>query len=271
MSKPRLVGHRELVLDAGTIGLVSIAISLAAHRLAVMDLVVGLVFAARFCLWTRIPREERLFPDLSRELVFWCFCAILGGFNDWNTVVNHGVYEYTVPAELPRFSTIPLWMLLYWGQILRALVSLSTHEWFASKPRNGLRMGKLVFESRVGRVLFEVALILVTRQAIYRYYRDPVLSWGPFAAALLVAFVVLMPDRNDVKLIGVVALVGSLLEMLYIQVGGLHRYHLGWLAGVPVWIALWWLLAVLLWKDLAERIVAEISRAGTLTGYPNDS
>lgn len=48
---------------------------------------------------------------------------------------------------------------------------------------------------------------------------------------------------------------GAIVEVAYIQGGGLHRYHLGWIGGVPLWIALWWPLAVLVWGDLARRLL----------------
>jgi hypothetical protein len=50
---------------------------------------------------------------------------VIGAFTDWTTVDVRGVYRYTVPAELPELSTIPIWMLVYWGIILRLISGLS--------------------------------------------------------------------------------------------------------------------------------------------------
>lgn len=38
----------------------------------------------------------------------------------------------------------------------------------------------------------------------------------------------------------------------------LDASHLGWFGGVSLWIVLWWLLAVLVWKDLAYRLEARL-------------
>jgi len=53
-------------------------------------------------------------------------------------------------------------------------------------------------------------------------------------------------------------------------VGGLHHYALGWFAGVPLWIAPWWLLGLLVWKDLGWRLLATLHvrlRASSTEGY----
>jgi len=109
-------------------------------------------------------------------------------------------------------------------------------------------------ESAPLKVALELALVLATRQTIYRLYLDPVFSWLPFLLALAVFAALFRPDRHDGKLLLIFLAGGPLIEVLYIQVGALHAYHLGWLGGVPLWIALWWLLIVLIWKDLAFRM-----------------
>jgi len=97
-------------------------------------------------------------------------------------------------------------------------------------------------------------LTFVTRQSIYVHYLDPVRSWLPFLIAIGLYLVLLSPTRHDAKLLAVFFVAGPASEILYIQVGGLHRYHLGWLGGAPLWIVLWWMLAILIWKDLALRL-----------------
>lgn len=47
---------------------------------------------------------------------------------------------------------------------------------------------------------------------------------------------------------------GTAVEIAYIQLGGLHRYALGWLGGVPLWIALWWPLGGLLLDELGAPL-----------------
>lgn len=195
--------------------------------------------------------------------MFTLVCTGLGAFNDWNSVVNHRVYDYTVPSDL-AWSAIPLWMLLDWGLILRSFARLC--RWPAlhppTAPSNTLHFGLATIENAWAKIALELILVLGTRQAIYRFYLDPVLSWLPFAAALILAFFLFRLTRHDLKLLGLLLLLGPGAEILYIQVGHLHAYHLGWIAGVPVWIALWWLLAALVGKDLALRFEALLRGRG---------
>jgi hypothetical protein len=147
-------------------------------------------------------------------------------------------------------------MLLYWGMILRFIARLA--RWRALGPeRNAsdeLGINGIQMESPILKVVAEVLLVAATRWAIYRYYLDPALSWLPFLAALFVFLLFLRPKRHDFRLLGIFLISGPAVEILYIQVGHLHRYSLGWIGGVPLWIVFWWLLAILVWKDLAFRI-----------------
>ena len=108
------------------------------------------------------------------------------------------------------------------------------------------------------KVALQLLLVLATRQAIYRLYDDPLWSWLPFAAALALWLALFRPSTHDLKLLALVALGGPGIELLYINVGLLHRYALGWIGGVPLWIALWWLLAVLVVNDLSARLLQRI-------------
>lgn len=235
---------RRVYVDLGAMGVIGVAVCLFADRLAFMTGLVLVVLVARMvlaCTWGR--------ARLGSELAFLALCAVLGGGNDWNTVVRHGVYAYTVPTDHPTWSTIPTWMLLYWGIILRAIAQLA--EW----PRLGdSTLVDGVFARPVPRVLFQLGVVLLTRQAIYRLYGHPVLSWAPFAVGLALYFLVLRPPQRARRLALVALLLGPPVESAFIHLGHLHRYALGWLGGVPLWIALWWALGVLVWSDLAPRL-----------------
>jgi hypothetical protein len=109
-------------------------------------------------------------------------------------------------------------MLLYWGMILRFVTSMALWQRLRppDTPANDLSLGPVVLRSPWRKVTVELLIVAFTRQAIYRTHEDP---------------------------------------LLYIHLGNLHHYHLGWIAGVPLWIVLWWALAVLIWKDLSARLV----------------
>ncbi len=249
------VDDRAFLVDAGTIVAGSVAICLASDQLALMTALVPALLVVRFLLW-RGP--------LGPELLFFGVCLALGAFNDWNSVVRHRIYDYAVPVYWPELTTIPVWMLLFWGMILRFFATLAG--WERLEPgevRDEVYLGRRVVRSPWLKVGVLLGIIAVTRQLIYRNFDDPILSWLPFAAALLVYAVLLRPDRHDRRLVVIFLLGGPAVEVLYIQVAGLHQYSLGWLGGVPLWIALWWVLAVLVWKDLAGRIQREIGAFAT--------
>lgn len=246
------VGDAEFAVDAAAIAAVSVGICVASDDLHLMSLLVVGVLSLRQVAWGLLSGGRRL----ACELLFFGLCTALGAFNDWSSVVRHEIYEYTVPAAFPEVSTIPIWMLLFWGMILRFFVTFATWRRFdaGSTPRDRVRGPGGVSSRPVARVVLQLLLVLMTRQAIYRTYDDPVWSWLPFVAAGGVWFVLFAPDRSERRLAAAVAVIGPAVEVLYIQVGHLHAYHLGWLGGVPLWIALWWVLAVLVWKDVGRRI-----------------
>ena len=250
-----------MLVDGIAVGIVSVAIALFADRLVFMSVLVPCVFVARIVGWRlwAVRESGRLLP----ELLFLLLCTALGAFNDWNSVFRHQIYHYDVPVFFPELSTLPLWMLLFWGLILRLMATLVSWEGVGvdGRPRRGLRLPGGAGSSGAVVVLFELALVLVTRQAIYRLYADPVLSWLPFAVAIALHAALFEWDRNDVKLVFIAVFGGWAIETLYIQVGGLHHYQHDWFTGVPLWILLWWILAVLIWRDLVVRIRLLLQRA----------
>lgn len=251
--------ERAFAIDAGAIVSVSIGICLAADALLLMSICVPVVLGVRLGLLHQLGRARRGF-SMGAEFAVFGLCILVGAFNDWNSVVNHQIYSYGVPVYFPAISTIPLWMLLYWGMILRFILSLS--QWRRLGPPRELDEHISIGRERLRSVGVRLAglcvLVLATRQFIYRYYGDPILSWAPFAAALLVYALVFRPRHHDIRVMALFALIGPAVEMLYIQVGGLHHYALGWVGGVPLWIILWWMLAVPIWKELGGRAFERI-------------
>jgi hypothetical protein len=241
---------RAVAIDAGAVAGVSLAICVAARRLELMSAFVPAILVARTILWRRLPPPARR-HGLPAEIAYLFACAAIGGLNDWNTVVRHRVYDYTVPVDLPALSSIPTWMFLYWGLILRALATVA--RWDRLGPEAPPRGRPLV------RLAILAVLVTITRHTIYRAYLDPIWSWLPFAVALAAHALVLRPARRERTLALALLVAGPIVEALYIQAGGLHRYRLGWLLGVPLWIPLWWALGALVWAEVSghvERLLA---------------
>jgi hypothetical protein len=260
---------RELILDGATIAVISAAICVAADQVAEMTVFVPSVIAARTVVWAALRGRGAW----RGEVAFLAICAAIGGFNDWNTVVHHEVYAYTVPHFFPQLSSIPLWMLLFWGMILRFVFTLSRWRGLdpPAKPRDTVRLGRRHIQSPGLKVALLLALVLITRQCIYRTYDDPVLSWLPFLLAGVLYLALFPPTRTELRL-GVFTLVlGPAVEVLYIQAGGLHQYELGWLGGVPVWIAIWWVVGVWVWSDLGWRIHRAVAAAPAGVGVPRST
>lgn len=254
--------HRLMAIDAGVIVLISVLICVAADKLLFMSIAVPLVIAARIILLYALRRREGI--HFRVEIVFLGICTLLGAYNDYSSVCIKGIYDYTVPHFFP-WSTIPLWMLLYWGMILRTFARFA--RWEALKPpetlSNSIGPGRWRTENMVMKIAFMLALVFITRNQIYQHYLHPTWSWIPFLIALLTYLTLCAPTLHDLKLMAIVLPVGPLVEILYINIGNLHRYHLGVVGGVPIWIILWWLLIILIWKDIAMRL--EISLRRVLT------
>lgn len=250
------VGDRQFLLDSACVALSSVAICAFSQQLATMTLITLGILVGRLALFAKLPAAER---DLSprQEGLFFAVCTLLGAVNDWNSVTRHRIYDYTVPVELPELSLIPLWMLLYWGLILRYVSSLFRWSRLAiPAARDALVWRRPLPGGVLLRVGLMLAVVLATRQAIYRTYLDPLWSWLPFALAIAVCLLLLRPERRRLWVLVAFASLGPAVEVLYIQVGNLHAYHLGWLFGVPLWIALWWVLAALIWGELSARMLA---------------
>ncbi|MBI2069630.1 MAG: hypothetical protein HYT79_03430 [Elusimicrobia bacterium] len=243
-----------VLIDAGAVAIVGIAVLACADRPVFMLFLVSAVFGLRFFLWRLWVRRNKS-HSMAAEIVFVACCAAIGAFNDWNSVDGHGVYHYRAALLFPWISTIPFWMLLYWGLILRFLASLlNVRKFFLTGPTQGGGLFK--------RAAFAGILVLLTRQAIYRFYADPWMSWLPFAAALLGALTFYRPGPLKIVILSVMTAMAVGTEILFIQTAGLHEYYLGVIGGAPVWIMLWWFLAFIVWGDLSVSLLGLIRIAG---------
>jgi hypothetical protein len=241
-----------MIVDATAVAAVGLAVVHAASDRAFMTMFVAATVAVRTIV---VLAHHRRGVSIPGELVFFALCTLVGGFNDWNTVYRHGVYDYAVPYELAGVR-IPAWMLLYWGLILRFTARLA--RWASlrppSHPSDFVGFGEWRTQNAALKVGVELLLVVLTRQAIYRLYDDPALSWPAFLAALMAWAVLLRPTRHDLHLLLIALVIGPAVESAFIRWGGLHVYRHGIIGGVPIWIVLWWALAVVIWKDLALRI-----------------
>lgn len=250
---PPPTGSRALAADAAAVAIIGVGICTASDQGAFMSVLVAAVILLRFLAWALLSAAERG-VSMRGEIVFFAVCLFLGAANDWNSVVHHRVYDYDVAVSAE--GTIPAWMLAYWGIILRCVATLC--RWRRIEPPTSPEPPA---PRPLIRVSIELLLVLVTRQLLYRYSLDPVLSWLPFALALVAYGALFGIPAKERRLAALAAVVGPLVEIAFIHLGALHHYHLGWLGGVPLWIVLWWVLAVLIWNDLSARLLGALAGA----------
>jgi len=255
----------RVLVDGAIVGSIGVAICFGGQHLPFMTGLVALAFVVRVLL------ARQLGGSIGRELVFLGICTAVGAANDWNTVVLHDVYAYDVPTALPVDGAIPVWMLLYWGLILRFVSSLGRWPGLGAEgPADQVGLPGHRAAHPVGRLAVQLVLVLATRQAIYRFFDDPVLSWVPLAGAAVLWWLLLGSSAHDRGLALLAVTVGTAAEAVLITVGGLHRYELGLVGGVPLWIILWWPLAVLLWKDIGGRIETALAAAPEQPGREDE-
>ena len=254
------VSTRQMAFEATLVGIIALAVLGLASRPLAMALVVTAAGLGRFALFSRAYPGR----SLAVELLFFALCTLVGAANDLHTVVVRGVYAYAVPTELAAGPAIPLWMLLFWGAILRFVFALTRWERFGPEPD----AGRVVFGRRSPALALALVavVVLVTRASVFAFHGDPPLSWLPLALAPAVYALAGRATRHDAWLAGIALVAGPLVEALFIQIAGLHAYALGWIAGVPVWIVLWWALATWIVKDAGGMAYAAIGRAVTSSG-----
>ncbi|MCL4233690.1 MAG: hypothetical protein KJ042_04130 [Deltaproteobacteria bacterium] len=251
------IRNRALVIDAVATLVIGAAVCAWGDVLTGMLAVVGAVLVARMALWRTLDPAARG-HELVVEIAFFALCTVLGAFNDWNTVDRHRVYEYLVSSDL-AWSSVPLWMMLFWGQILRTMATAA--EWARGDGETSVaREPRRSAFGAAGRIAVMLALVAVTRQCVYRLWDHPFWSWLPFAVAIAVYALVLHVTRTERRLAVIALTVGPAFEAALIGLGGLHRYSLGWFFGVPLWIVLWWVLAVWIWGELSGSILAALRR-----------
>lgn len=250
-------GDLAFGLDTAVVVAASVLICTSAGDLERMRVAMPLLLGARLVAWALLPRRERDTGALVEAGLF-CGGAALGGLNDWVSVDLFRVYSYRVPTDLAGISRIPSWMLLFWGMILRYPLTLAHWRRLALPPHgSAVFLGRRAVGGVPARLVVLLVVIATTRQCVYRLYGDSLWSWLPMGVGLALVLALLQPDARRLRLAAFVFVVGPAVEALYIRVAGLHVYELGWLAGVPLWIALWWVIAVLAWEEVASRVVGE--------------
>ncbi|MHA1733342.1 MAG: hypothetical protein ACTSU5_15455 [Promethearchaeota archaeon] len=194
------------------------------------------------------------------DWAFYLLGVVGGGGNDLMSMLN-GVYSYTSVPMIPALrGLMPLWMILFWGQVFLLFRKVFHLRWFRGSPF--ARDGPLLWGWVDGRLAFDVALVVVLRAVIYKTYALP--YWVPAAAygigvlARLVAF----PLRRNEWLIVAVLPYAFCFEGLMVSFG-LYVYVNPVFLGMPLWLFLWWVVLVpCLVKELFDRLEYLLEQSG---------
>ncbi|UCD85179.1 MAG: DUF2878 family protein [Deltaproteobacteria bacterium] len=222
----------ELLREAAVLIITALAICLFSQNTKIMSIVFAAIVIFRFVFFNR-----------RGDVIFFLMGVILGGGNDLMSMWR-GVYYYTPATILP--VPIPVWMLLFWGEIFVFFRKLIRYGPFLRPETPRKRLLDLP-------LALDIILFAVYRIIIYRYASVP---WLPDAlyAGILVARLLLLPPKTDErKLMITILLLGPVYEIALIRCG-LYVYQNGFIWGLPLWLIIWWVFIIRVFKAIIDRI-----------------
>ena len=211
----------------------------ARHRF--MPAAMAVIIGGRFLLLNR-----------RGDWVFFLIGVIVGGGNDLLSMYK-GVYSYAAPTVLP--APIPLWMVVFWGQIFVSFRKLMRYGQFLGPDEPPARLLDLP-------LALDLVVAVVYRLIIYRTASIP---WQPDAlyAAILVTRLLLIPPReHERKLLLAMLVIGPVYEMILIGAGFYH-YQTGVLFGMPLWLIVYWVFVSRMLKAIFDRVEHFLARGRT--------
>ena len=181
------------------------------------------------------------------DWLFFTFGVIAGGGNDLMSMLN-GVYEYTSITIIPFLNgLLPLWMILFWGQIFLLFRKIFNIKWFKGEEFN--KDCRWIDK----KLIFDIILLIILRIVIYHTsFLD---FWIPaliYAIGIGIRFLIFPPKKNEVLIICVLPY-AFLFEGLMVLFG-LYIYYNPIFLGMPLWLLLWWVLLVpIVLKEFFDR------------------
>jgi hypothetical protein len=229
----------ELLAEAGVMALAVAAVYFLHGRGRAMPAAMGAIIGLRFLVLNR-----------RGDWIFFLLGVVLGGGNDLFSMYKH-VYHYTAPTILP--VPIPLWMVVFWGQVFVSFRKLMRFGPFLG-PRRRLPLID-------APLALDILIAVIYRMIIYRTASTPWLPDALFAAILVVRVLVLPPEPHERRLMLAMLIIGPLYEMLLIGCG-LYVYQTGVLLGMPLWLVVYWVFIIRALKAVFDRIEIRLARPG---------
>lgn len=222
----------ELLSEAAVLIITALAICLFSQNTKVMSIVFALIIIFRFVLLNR-----------RGDIIFFLMGVILGGGNDLMSMWK-GVYYYTPSTILP--VPIPVWMLFFWGEIFIFFRKLIRYGPFLRSATLAKRLLKLPFA-------LDLILFAIFRIIIYRYASEPWLPDALFAGIFAMRILLLPPTTDERKLMIAILFIGPVYEIALIRCG-LYVYQNGFIWGLPLWLIIWWVFIIRVFKAIIDRI-----------------
>ncbi len=186
------------------------------------------------------------------DWLFYIFGVIAGGGNDLMSMVN-GVYKYTSITIIPMLTGLmPLWMILFWGQIFLLFRKIFNVNWFKGEE---FKKDGILFNGWVDKkLIFDIILVIILRIVIYNTYMlDIWISALVYSVGIGIRFIIFPLKKNELLII-VILPYAFLFEGLMVLFG-LYIYYNPVLLGIPLWLFLWWIFLVpIVLKEMFDRI-----------------
>ncbi|HUT55899.1 MAG TPA: DUF2878 family protein [bacterium] len=235
--------RNELLAEAGVMALAVAAVYFLHGRGRAMPAAMGAIIALRFLTLNR-----------RGDWIFFLLGVVLGGGNDVLSMYK-GVYHYNAATVLP--VPIPLWMVVFWGQVFVSFRKLMRFGPFKGPDEQSLPLID-------APLALDIVIAVIYRMIIYRTASTPWLPDALFAAILIIRLLVLPPRLHERRLMLAMIVIGPLYEMLLIGCG-LYVYQTGVILGMPLWLIVYWVFIIRALKaifDRVENVLATAPRKG---------
>lgn len=184
------------------------------------------------------------------DWLFFLLGVLGGGGNDLMSMIN-GVYNYNSQTILPFLDgLLPLWMILFWGQIFLLFRKVFHLKWF--KGDDFQKDGRFLRGWVDLQLIIDLVVLVSLRIVIYNFYLDPLLPWIIYAIVLTVRFILIRPRLNELFIMLILPY-AWIFEGLMVSFG-FYEYYNPIFLGQPVWLYLWWLFLVPIFlKEIFDR------------------
>ena len=128
--------------------------------------IISIIFAINLCIRFWLINEKG-------DWLFFLFGIIAGGGNDLISMIN-GIYNYTSVTIIPFLNgLLPLWMILFWGQIFLLFRKVFHLKWF--KGDEFKKDGPFLKGWINWQLIIDLIVLICLRIVIYNTYLDPLL------------------------------------------------------------------------------------------------